>query len=207
MEFQYYGGNCIKISTKNASFVFDDNLKSLGLKSVTKADSVALFTTLPAKMPDARLSIVDPGEYEVSEVSIFGIAARGHMDEVGQKSATIYKLLVDETRICILGHVFPDLNEDQLEAIGIVDILVVPVGGNGYTLDGVDALKMVKKIDPKLVIPTHYEDKDINYEVPQQPLSEALKGLGKEPRETLAKFKPKPADMSDTLQLLVLERQ
>lgn len=207
MEFQYYGANCIKVTTKKAVFIFDDNLKSVGLKSVTKPDNVALFTTIPATEPDARLVIKDPGEYEVSEVSIFGIGARAHMDEAAQKTATIYKLLVEDTRVCILGHVFPDLSEDQLEAIGIVDILIVPVGGNGYTLDGVDAVKMIKKIEPKIIIPTHYEDKDINYEVPQQPLSEALKALGMEAKEPLAKFKPKPADYSESTQLIILERQ
>jgi len=207
MEFQYYGGNCIKISTKQATFIIDDNLKQLGSKSVTKPDSVALFTTLPASNPDARLVITDPGEYEVSEVSIFGIAARSHMDEKDQKSATIYKLQYDDTRVCILGHIYPSLTEDELEEIGTVDILIAPVGGNGYTLDGVGALSVIKQIEPKLVIPTHFDDGDLKYEVPMQPLSEALKGLAMEPKETVAKFKPKSTDYAENVQLVVLERQ
>jgi L-ascorbate metabolism protein UlaG (beta-lactamase superfamily) len=207
MEFQYYGGNCIKITTKNAVLVIDDTLKDLGLKSITKPDNVALLTTIPASNPDARLVLTDPGEYEVSDISIFGIAARSHMDEAGQKSATIYKLMFDDTRVCILGHVYPDLTEDQLEEIGVVDILITPVGGNGYTLDGVGALSLIKKIEPKLVIPTHYDDPALKYEVPQQPLAEALKGLGLEPREAISKFKPKPADYGEAVQLIVLERQ
>jgi L-ascorbate metabolism protein UlaG (beta-lactamase superfamily) len=207
MEFQYYGGNCIRISTKNAVFVIDDNLKELGLKSITKPDNVALFTVLPKDNPEARLIIADPGEYEVSEVSIFGIAARAHMDEAGKKSATIYKFLFEDTRVCVLGHVYPDLNEDQLEEIGTVDILITPVGGNGYTLDGVGALHIIKQIEPKIVIPTHYDDKALTYEVPQQPLAEALKALGMEAKEPVAKFKPKPADYSETTQLVILDRQ
>lgn len=206
MEFQYYGGNCIKITTKNAVFVVDDTLKDLGVKSITKPENVAVFTVLPKENPDARLVITDPGEYEVSEVSIFGVAARAHMDEAGKKSATIYKFMYDDTRVCVLGHVYPDLTEDQLEEIGMVDILIVPVGGNGYTLDGVGALKVIKQIEPKLVIPTHYDDKDLKYEVPQQPLADALKGLSMEPKEAVAKFKPKPSDYSETVQLVILER-
>ncbi len=207
MDFQYYGGNCIRITTKNATFVVDDTLEALGKKSITKPETVSLFTTQQEKYPEARLTISDPGEYEVSEVSIFGIAARSHMDEAGKKSATIYKFLLDDTRVCVLGHVYPDLTEDQLEEIGTVDILFVPVGGNGYTLDGVGALSLIKKIEPKIVIPTHYDDKDLKYEVPQQPLDAALKGLGMEPKETTAKYKLKPADISETVQLIVLERQ
>jgi len=207
VEFQYFGGNCVRITTKNATFVVDDNLKDLGLKSVTKPDSVAIFTTLPAKMPEAKLVIADPGEYEVSEVSIFGVAARSHMEEAGKKSSTIYKLQFEDTKVCILGHVYPDLTEDQLEEIGVVDILITPVGGSGYTLDSIGALQMIKKIEPKLVIPTHYADKEVKYEVPQSSLEEALKGLGMEPKEMLSKFKPKPADFIETTQLIILERQ
>jgi L-ascorbate metabolism protein UlaG (beta-lactamase superfamily) len=204
MEFQYYGANCIRINTKNAVFVVDDNLKELGGKSITKPENVALFTIQPNTNPEARLVIT---EYEVSEVSIFGIAARSHMDEPGKKSATIYKLLYEDTRVCILGHVYPDLTEDQLEEIGIVDILITPVGGNGYTLDGVGALSLIKKIEPKLVIPTHYDDKDLKYEVLQQPLEEAIKALAMEVKEPIAKFKPKPADYGENIQLVILEKQ
>jgi L-ascorbate metabolism protein UlaG (beta-lactamase superfamily) len=89
----------------------------------------------------------------------------------------------------------------------MVDVLVVPVGGNGYTLDPIGAAKVIKKIEPKLIIPVHYEDKGIKYEVPQVPLEEALKVLAVEPKETVAKLKLKSTELSETTQLIVLERQ
>ncbi len=67
--------------------------------------------------------------------------------------------------------------------------------------------KLLKKIEPKIIISTHFDDAKVNYPVPQQPLSEVIKGLSMDPKETLAKFKPKPADFSETTQLIVLERQ
>jgi L-ascorbate metabolism protein UlaG (beta-lactamase superfamily) len=207
MEIQYFGANCVSIATKKATLIVDDNLAELGVKGVTKPDNVALFTALPKKIPEARLILSDPGEYEVSEVSIFGIPARALMDEAGQQNATIYKIEYDELRVVVLGHIHPELSEDHLEEIGTVDILIAPVGGNGYTLDALGALQVIKKIEPKLVIPTHFDDPELKYPVPQQPLSEALKGLSMEPKETLTKFKPKPTDFSDITQLVVLERQ
>lgn len=206
MEFQYHGGNCISISTKNARLVIDDNLKELGLKPVTKPDNIALFTSLPKSAGDARLTITDPGEYEVSEISVFGVAARAHMDEEGQESATIYKIQYGDTRVVITGHIHPDISEEYLEELGAVDILIIPVGGNGYTLDPTGALSVIKKIEPKIIIPTHYEDKSVTYPVPQQPLAEALKVLDLEVKETVSKFKPKPADYSESQSLFVLER-
>ncbi len=206
MEFQYHGGNCISIQTKGARIVVDDNLKELGLKTITRPDDIALFTSMPKVAPEARLTFTDPGEYEASEVSIFGIAARGHMDEEGQETTTIFKIQYGDTRVAIAGHIHPDVTEEYLEELGAVDILFVPVGGNGYTLDGTGALSVSKKFDPKIIIPTHYEDAKVSYPVPQQPLAEALKVFNMEPKETLSKFKPKPADFSETQTLIVLER-
>jgi L-ascorbate metabolism protein UlaG (beta-lactamase superfamily) len=207
MDIQFYGANCVTISTKLGHFVIDDNLETLGGKSVTKPDYISLFTSPPKKLPQAKLVIKDPGEYEVSEVSIFGISSRSHLDEPGQETATIYKIEHDDLRVVVLGHIHPDLSEDHLEEIGTVDILITPVGGNGYTLDPIGALQVIKKIEPKLVIPTHFDDASLNFPIPQQPLAEALKALGMEPKETLAKFKPKATDFSDTTQLIILERQ
>jgi L-ascorbate metabolism protein UlaG (beta-lactamase superfamily) len=68
-------------------------------------------------------------------------------------------------------------------------------------------LKLIKEIEPKLVIPTHYDDKDLSYEVPQQPLEEALKALSMEPREKVAKLKIKAGELPEITQLVVLEKQ
>jgi L-ascorbate metabolism protein UlaG (beta-lactamase superfamily) len=89
----------------------------------------------------------------------------------------------------------------------MVDVAVVPVGGSGFTLDGAGALKVIKQIEPKVVIPTHYADKALKYEVPQAELADAVKNMGMEISETIGKYKIKPADLSDTSKLVVLERQ
>jgi len=62
-------------------------------------------------------------------------------------------------------------------------------------------------VEPKLIIPTHYADKAINYEVPQTSLEEALKVIAIEPKETVAKIKLKPAELAEAMALVVLERQ
>ena len=209
MEIQFFGGNCVRLSTKSASIIVDDNLKELGLSTVTKPGEVALFTG-PHEgevAVDTKMVIDRAGEYEVSNVSIHGVPVRSHMDEAGKKTAVIYKLTVEDYRIAIVGHVHPDINEDQLETIGMVDILFVPVGGNGFTLDGPGALKVIRKIEPKLVIPTHYADPKVNYPVEQQDLETALKNMSIEPKETLDRLKLKPTDIGDTMQLIVLNRE
>jgi len=205
MDIQFHGANCFSLSLKGARVVIDDNLKELGAKSVTKPDDVSLYTGPRTESASGRLILDGPGEYEVSDISVIGIPARAHVDEAGL-NATMFKLIAGEQSVLFTGHIYPELTESQLESIGMVDILVVPVGGNGYTVDPVGALKLIKDIEPKLVIPAHYADKALNYPVPQQELSNALKELGMEPKETVTKLKLKPGELSDVTQLIVIEK-
>ncbi len=206
MDIQYYGANCIKITTKTASIVIDDNIADLGLKSVTKDKDIALCTGAHADT-GARITIDTPGEYEVSDVSIRGLAARAHIDEKGQTTATIYRLITDDIRIAVVGHIYPEINEEQLEALGTIDILIVPVGGNGYTLDPVGAHKVIRAVDPKLVIPTHYNDSAISYPVPQKEFEDFKGELSLDAIEPVAKFKVKPSEFTEAMQVVLLERQ
>lgn len=208
MEIQYFGGNCIQISTKDATLLVDNNLADLGGNSPMKAGDIALYTIphgKPTKAP--KLLIDQPGEYEVSNVSIQGITARSHMEEEGQMSATIFKLIADDVRVAVVGHIYPELSENQLEAIGMVDVLIVPVGGGGYTLDPVGALKIIKKIEPKLIIPTYCADNKLNYPVPPIEIEKALTELAMEPQETTSKIKLKSQDLTtEGMQLVVLTK-
>ena len=197
----------MRISSKKASVVVDDNLDRLGLKSVTKPTDISVVTNLNIGTKNASFTIDMPGEYEISGVIIHGVAARSHMDEEDAKTATIFTLEAADTRIAVVGHIYPELSEEQLEKIGKVDVAIVPVGNSGYTLDGQGALEVVKKIEPKVVIPTHYADKSIKYEVAQTDLAVAIKEIGMEPAETLDKYKVQPSDLADSTKLIILERQ
>jgi L-ascorbate metabolism protein UlaG (beta-lactamase superfamily) len=207
MELRYFGANCLVLITKQARVVVDDNLSELGGKSILKVNDIAVYTSqhsLPQK--PVKLVIDGPGEYEVSEVNIQGISVRGFMDEPDQKNATLYKLLIEDIRVLITGHIFPELSDSELASIGTIDILCIPVGGNGFTIDGVGALGLIKKIEPKLVIPTHYAYKSLHYPMLQQSLEEALKNIAMEPKETIQRLKIKPADLLiDNTQLVIIE--
>lgn len=208
MDIQFYGANCISITYKSTRLVIDDNLSDLGAKSVTKPGDIALYSGAHGDPGvDVKLLIDHPGEYEMGGVSITGIAARGHMGEEGTLADTMYKIVVGELSVLIVGHIYPELSEQQLEDIGMVDTMFVPVGGNGYTLDPVGALKIIKEVEPKLAIPTHYDDASLKYPVPQQDLDKALKELGMELKEKVTKLKLKTGDLPDVMQLVVLERQ
>ncbi|MGH7196069.1 MAG: MBL fold metallo-hydrolase [Candidatus Saccharimonadales bacterium] len=207
MDLQFFGANCVTITTKNGRIVVDDNLADLGGKTVAKNGDMVLYSGqhgLPGV--DTKLLIDSPGEYELSGFVIKGIAARAHIDEIGQFSTTIYKVTSDDVSVVITGHIDPEIGANLVEQLAGVDVLCLPVGGNGYTLDGLGALQIIKQIEPNVVIPTHYQDQYLKYSVPQQNLSQALQALAMETKATLQKLRIKPADFGETSELIVLER-
>lgn len=205
MEIQYFGANCVRITDKKASVLIDDNLASLGLKSVAKADEILALTQGKAKATNGNFIIEGPGEYEVFETSVVGIPARAHIDTDGNR-ATMYNIKMQNFDIGVLGHIYPDLSDEQLEKLGIVDVLIVPVGGNGYTIDANAAAHLIKKIEPKIVIPTHYADSAVKYEVPQADLSVFMKEMGISEYEAQDSLKLKESELSDKATVVVLNR-
>ena len=208
MDIEYKGGNCVVITIKKNTVVVDPKISVLGLKDQGANATVQLATQPDFVAPheESTLIVQSPGEYEVANISIHGIAARAHMDGVGAPNAvTMYSVAADDIAVAVVGHVYPELTEEQLEALGVVDVLIVPVGGNGYTLDATGAVQLIRKIDPKIVIPTHYADSHISYPVPQAELEVFTKELGAAV-ETSNKLKLKAGTFSDVLTVQQLNR-
>lgn len=207
MEIEYKGGNCITVTTKDTTLVFDGNLSTLGLKDLKSSSGIIEIATQEEFVVGGDHVVIDsPGEYEVGNISVRGISAKRLIDFDGQERATIYRVRVGDVSLAVIGHIATPLNDDQLEAIGVVDILVVPVGGGGYTLDAHQAVEVVNKVDPKVVIPTHYEDNNIQYEVPQENLDNFVKELGTPQHETTAKWKIKGGNIPEGRTLIEITR-
>lgn len=100
--------------------------------------------------------IANPGEYETRGVFIYGVPAVVS-DTKGKKDrAAIYKLISEDLSVAHLSAIGEPLTDDQLEKLGTVDILLVPVGGNG-SLDYKKASEVVSQIEPRIVIPMYYK--------------------------------------------------
>lgn len=205
MDFQYFGANCVRISNKKVSIVLDDNAAQHGLKPIATHDDILVFTHGKDHTQDAKFIIEGPGEYEIAEVSVRGIPAQAHIDADGL-NATIYSIHVNNFAIAALGHIYPSLSDEQLEALGVIDVLIVPVGGNGYTLDATGAAKIIKSIEPKVVIPTHYSEDGVTYEVPQAELTNFLTEMGATEAEHVDTLKLKESDLGDKTKIIVLDR-
>ena len=192
-DIEYKGGNTVVISTKKAKIVTDPKLSTVGLKDLSVKDAIELATEerFAVNSPDAMLYVEGPGEYEVADFSIRGVAAQRHIDtNEDPKLATIYRIEIGDVRIALVGNIDGALTDDQLESIGVVDVVILPVGGGGYTLDATSAAHLMRTLDANVAIPIHYADKTLTYEVPQDTLEVFAKEFGGAV-ETVAKYKVK----------------
>ncbi|MCL2038678.1 MBL fold metallo-hydrolase [Candidatus Saccharibacteria bacterium] len=174
-EISYFGGNAIEITTKDITLVFDADRSSFGKKNLSVKDGAEFATEerFLTNDPAFRVSLFGAGEYEVSNVMLQGVAATRHLDDPkGEQASTVFSVRIGDYQIALLGNILGPLTDDQLEALGMVDILIIPIGGNGYTLDAADAARIISQTTPKIVIPVHYSESGLSYEVPQDSFHE-----------------------------------
>ncbi len=172
MTITWFGQACFRISAKGGgatggepiSILIDPFEKEIGLRVPRINDNIVLVTHdhydhNNAKDLESSIFVINtPGEYERSGVQIVGISSF-HDDEKGEKRGlnTIYLIKVEDIRICHLGDLGQhELTPEQIEMIGNVDVLMIPVGGT-YTIDGKEAAEVVKQIEPKMILPMHYK--------------------------------------------------
>ena len=204
-EVEYKGANTVVISTKKSTLVTDPKLSLVGLKDASTKDAVELATEARFALngETAKLNIEGPGEYGVGEFDIKGISAQRHLDsESDPLLSTMYRVEVNDIRVAILGNIYEKLSDTQLEELGLIDVLIIPVGGNGYTLDATGAANLTRKIDPKVVIPVHFAENDLKYEVAQESLDIFVKELGA-PVEEMPKYKLKQSTLLPTALTIV----
>lgn len=192
-DIEYKGGNTIVITSKKASLIVDPRMSVVGLRDIKTKDEVEVVTEprFSVDNSEARIIIDSPGEYEVGDFTIKGTAALRHIDAPDkEKLSTVYRVECGGIAVGLIGNIASGLDDSQLEALGVIDVLVIPVGGGGYTLDATSAASLVRSIDPKIAVPIHYRDTALHYEVPQDDIEVFNKELGA-PVETVQKLRIK----------------
>lgn len=154
---------------------------------------------------DELVHVIDgPGEYEIKEIYIKGVACPPSIskDKEGANN-TIFTVEAEGMNVCHLGLFNQkELTPAQLEEIGDVDVLLIPVGDGGYTVDGNDAAAIVTQIEPKIVIPMFYHLPD--YKLKIDGPEKFIKAMGEDP-EKMEKLLIKQKDLpDDTTKLVVL---
>ncbi len=208
MQIQYFGLSSFKLSSKEVTSIIDPFSKESGLTPPRGNADLLILSEKDNELYSYASSIsgepfiVDgPGEYDVKEHTITGIPVKTEDGKV----ITIYLIELEGIKILHMAHIKKlALSKDEIEDIGSVDILLVPVGGESV-LDSDEAAKTVNFIEPRIVIPMHYKMEGLKIKADAE--QKFLKELGgKEERleKLIIKKKDLPAEDAPT-KVIVLE--
>lgn len=214
MEIIFLGHSSFKLKGKIATLITDPFGPQIGFKfPKVEADIVTISHNHEdhnqAELVGGEPFVISgPGEYEVEGISVFGVSTfhdqkRG--SERGQNTA--YLIEMDGLRICHLGDLGHKLEDKQLEELNGVDILLIPAGGF-YTIGPTEAAQVVSQLDPKIVIPMHFNSPKLNQEIfgKLSSVEVFLKEMGEEAIPE-PKISITPDKLPEELKVVVLERR
>lgn len=164
MIISYQGIESFKISQGDQTIAINPISKDSKFKSKIAGADLTLITTNHPDMNgrdttsrgDKESFIINgPGEYEVKDISIKGFLS-GSEYGGSHKINTVYQITLDNINMCFLGALRDEkLSNETLEALNDIDVLFVPIGGEG-TLSPAVAYKLAVSLEPGIIIPMHY---------------------------------------------------
>lgn len=208
MNIQYYGHSCFKIITKpagrateNVVIFLDPFDKSVGLRPPQGSADIVLVShdhydhNNISAIKGNPIAINMPGEYSIKAINITGIETF-HDEKEGAERGRNAVFIIDseDMRVCHLGDLGTDLSPQQLEKINGIDILFIPIGGK-YTLNGKKSAEVVRKIEPKIVIPMHYKMKGTTLDIADE--KDFCNEMGNCKKEKISRLNFKKKDLEE----------
>jgi L-ascorbate metabolism protein UlaG (beta-lactamase superfamily) len=208
MIISFQGAESFKISQGDLSIAVNPVSKESKLKTSKSGADITLITTNHPDLNGADQTsrgdkesfvIKGPGEYEVKDIGIKGFLSESAYGGEG-KINTIYMISFEGMNLCFLGALSnPSLPAKTLENLEDIDILFVPVGGEGV-LDAAAAYKLAVSLEPSVIIPMHYFKAD--------ELKKFLKEGGSENVAPLDKLVVKKKDLDGKVaEIIVLKEE
>ncbi len=209
MDITWLGHSCFRIKGSHATVITDPYPPSLGY-SLGKPS--AHIVTVSHQHPNHSYvqgvsgeprSITGPGEYDIRDVLIIGVATYHDAEKGGKRGKnTAYLVEVDEISVCHLGDLGHVLTAGQAEEIDNVDVLLLPVGGIS-TINAPMAAEVVRQLEPKVVIPMHYKTPAISREL--ESVDRFLKEVGVKQLEPQPKLSLTRSSLPTSTQVFLLD--
>jgi L-ascorbate metabolism protein UlaG (beta-lactamase superfamily) len=150
-------------------------------------------------------AITGPGEFEIGSVFITGIQMDGQGKKAEEKPRnTLFVFDYMGITVAHLGDMRSVPPQNEIESLGTVNIVLVPVGG-GTGLNAAKAAEIVSLLEPNIVIPMHYATPATKVSLDR--LDKFLKEMGLHEAETVASLKVSKTTLPDETKLVVLDYQ
>lgn len=213
MEITWYGHSCFRLTEKKMATVVTDpfdagtvGYEPLKLKAdiVTVSHDAAGHNYLQAVKGYTR-AITGPGEFEIGGVFITGVQTDGHGKKASEQPRnTLYVFDYDGLTVAHMGNLRQVPTQAEVEALGTVNIVLVPVGGSSG-LNAAKAAEVISLLEPNIVIPMHYHTPQVK--VPLDQLDKFMKEMGLHEAETMPNLKVSKSSLPDETKVVVLEYQ
>jgi L-ascorbate metabolism protein UlaG (beta-lactamase superfamily) len=144
-----------------------------------------------------------PGEYEVREVLVSGIGTFHDEDKGATRGRnTVFTIRLDDLVICHLGDLGHELSAADLERLGDVDIVLVPITGGDTNLTAAKAADVVHQLEPKVVVPMSY---DPDAKKKDTPFDRLLHELGVKELTPVPKLSVTRSSLPENVQVVALD--
>ncbi len=209
MEITWLGHSCFRIKGRQATVITDPYSPSLGYSlGKLKTDIVTVSHqheghSYVKGVEGGLKSVLGPGEYEIGGVLIIGVATfRDSVRGAQRGKNTVYVMEVDEMAVCHLGDLGHVLTAEQVEELGDVDVLLLPVGGVS-TINAPTAAEVVRQLEPRVVVPMHYKTPVLKWEL--EPAERFLKEIGAKQVSSQPKLSFTRTSLPDSTQVFLLD--
>jgi L-ascorbate metabolism protein UlaG (beta-lactamase superfamily) len=209
MQITWYGHSCFRLRGRRGSVITDPYGKEIGYRLPRlRADIVTVSHDHPdhsnVKAVKGKPKVIGgPGEYEIKGIFIIGISTfhDGRRGKLKGRN-TVYLFDFEELTICHLGDLGHVPTESQLEDLGDVDVLLIPVGGV-TTIDPAKASEVISLVEPKIVIPMHYRTKALK-DSKLRPVDQFLKEMGAKKTDPQDSFKVTKSKLPTDTQVVIM---
>lgn len=211
MEITWYGQSCFRLTERGSASVVTDPFdhKVVGYSALKlKSDIVTVSHEAPGHnfleaVKGYKYLLDGPGEYEIGGVFVTGVRTNGKNKD-DQPRNTLYVFDYDGLSVAHLGDLREVPTRSQIEALGEVNIALVPVGDGGG-LSAAKAAEAIGVLDPNIVVPMHYATPDSK--LPFDPLDKFIKEMGLGTIESEASLKITKGSLPEDTRVIVLEYQ
>lgn len=212
MEITWYGLSCFRLVERGAATIvtdpYDHDVLGYGALKL-RADIVTVSHDAPGHnfvdgVKRYEHLLDGPGEYEIGSVFITGVRTNGTQKDSDESRNTLYVFDFDGLTVAHLGDLRTVPSRSQIDALGEVNIVLVPVGSGGG-LNAAKAAEVVSILEPNIVIPMHYATPGLK--VALEPLDKFIKEMGLGSIETKDSLKLTKRDLPEETRVVVLDSQ
>jgi L-ascorbate metabolism protein UlaG (beta-lactamase superfamily) len=213
MEITWYGHSCFRLTERNFATVVTDPFdhKAVGYDALKlKAEIVTVSHEAPGHsntdvVKGTSHVLTGAGEFEIGGVFITAVQTGGGGKKTKDKTRnTLYVFDYDGITVAHMGDLQETPTQSEVEALGTINVLLLPVGGGG-SLNAAKAAEIVSMLEPNLVVPMHYSTPDSKISLDS--LNKFLKEMGLSKVEAQPSLKVTRSGLPDETKVTVLEYQ